>query len=52
VSSNYTIIVAPVSATFPVVTIFLARIFFGEKLEFNQKTGVILVLIGLILLSI
>lgn len=51
-SSNYTIIVAPVSATFPVVTIFLARIFFGEKLEFNQKTGVILVLIGLILLSI
>jgi len=52
VSFHYTVIVAPVSATFPVVTIFLAWIFFGEKLEFNQKTGVILVLLGLILLSI
>lgn len=52
VSFNYTVIVAPVSATFPVVTIFLARIFFREKLEFNQKIGVIFVLIGLIILSI
>ena len=45
-------IVAPIISAFPAVTIILARIFFKEILEINQKVGVVSVLIGLILLSI
>ena len=52
VNSEYTSIVAPISATFPMVTIILAKIFFKETLETNQKIGIISVLCGLVLLSI
>jgi drug/metabolite transporter (DMT)-like permease len=52
VTSEYTAIVAPIGAAFPMVTILLARIFFKEILDINQKIGIVSVLVGLILLSI
>lgn len=52
ITSEYTAIVAPVSAAFPAVTIFLARLFLKERLEMNQKIGVISVLAGLIVLAV
>jgi drug/metabolite transporter (DMT)-like permease len=45
-------VVAPIAATFPMVTILLARIFFKEKLFWNQALGIAGVISGLILLSI
>lgn len=51
VASEYTAIVAPIGAAFPMVTIILARIFFKETLDVNQKIGIVSVLTGLVLLS-
>ncbi len=51
ITSEYTVIVAPIGAAFPVITIILARIFLKETLELNQKIGIISVLCGLVLLS-
>ncbi len=45
-------IVTPVSTIFPVVTIILARIFFKEKLFWNQVLGIAGVIGGLVLLSV
>ena len=50
INSEYTAIVAPISATSPVVTIMLAQLLLGESLDTNQKVGVVAVLIALILL--
>lgn len=52
VNSEYTAIVAPIVATFPMVTIILARIFFKESLEINQKIGIVFILIGLVILAL
>jgi uncharacterized membrane protein len=52
VASEFTAVVAPVAASFPMVTIMLARIFFHELVEINQKIGIAAVLTGLILLSL
>lgn len=52
VSYNYTAIVAPVSAAAPAITIILALLLLKERLANNQKLGMVLILIGLILLSI
>lgn len=52
INSAYASIVAPVSAAFPLVTILLARIFFGETMEGNQKIGAAMIIAGIILLSI
>jgi len=52
INSEYTAIVAPIGATFPMITIILARIFFKERLDVNQKIGIAAVLAGLVLLSI
>ncbi|MBW2977163.1 DMT family transporter [Candidatus Woesearchaeota archaeon] len=52
ISSELTSIVAPVSSTYPIITIILARIFFKEVLEISQKIGVVSVIIGLVLLSV
>lgn len=52
VHSEYVSIVSPVAASFPLITIILARIFLKEKLELNQKIGVMTILIGLVLLSL
>ena len=51
IASEFTAIVAPIAASFPIITIILARIFFKEVMETNQKIGVVSVLTGLILLS-
>lgn len=52
ITSEYTAIVAPIAAALPAVTMVLARIFFKETLEINQKIGIVSVLTGLVLLSI
>jgi len=52
VSFEFTSIVAPVAAAFPMVTVILARIFLKELMEINQKIGVGSVIAGLILLSL
>lgn len=51
-SSEQTAIVAPVSSTYPLITIILAQIFFREVLDLNQKIGIASVLVGLVLLSV
>lgn len=52
VGGEYASIVAPVAASFPLVTIVLARIFLKEKLVLNQLFGVAGIIAGLILISI
>jgi drug/metabolite transporter (DMT)-like permease len=52
INSAYASIVAPVSAAFPLVTILLARIFFREIMEINQKIGAAMIIAGIILLSV
>ncbi len=52
VNSEYTAIVAPISVAFPAVTVILARIFFKETLEINQKIGIIAIIAGLVLLAL
>jgi drug/metabolite transporter (DMT)-like permease len=52
VHSEYASIVAPVSASYPLVTIILAKIFLREKLAPNQTFGIVSVIAGLILISI
>ncbi|MAH01945.1 hypothetical protein CMO87_01800 [Candidatus Woesearchaeota archaeon] len=47
-----TSIIAPIVSAFPIVAIILARIFFKEILELNQKLGVVTVILGVVLLSI
>lgn len=51
-SYEYATIVAPVASTSPMVTILLARIFFQETLEMNQRIGIVSVLTGVVLLSV
>ena len=52
INLEYTSLVAPISAASPVVTIVLAKIFLGERLELNQNVGVAAVLISILLLFI
>lgn len=52
VNSDYTAIVAPITASSPIVTIALARIFFREAIDINQRIGIASFLVGLVLLSI
>lgn len=52
ITSEYTAIVAPIGAAFPIITIMLARIFLKETLETTQKIGIVSVLAGLVLLSL
>ena len=51
ITSEHTAVVAPVIAAAPAVTVLLARKYFKESVELNQKAGIISILIGLILLS-
>jgi uncharacterized membrane protein len=52
VTEEYGAVVAPIAAASPAVSIFLARIFFKEKLEINQEIGMVSVLVSLILLAL
>lgn len=52
VNHENTALVAPIAFAAPAITIILARIFFKEILELNQKIGVVAVLIGLVLLGV
>ncbi len=52
INSAYVSIVSPVAATFPVITITLARLFLKETIDFNQVIGIFSVLTGLVLLSL
>ncbi|MCX6774067.1 MAG: DMT family transporter [Candidatus Micrarchaeota archaeon] len=50
ISSSYTVMVAPVAATYPLIVILLARIFLKETLGLGQKIGIGLALLGVFLL--
>lgn len=52
VEGVYASIIAPIAASFPLVTVMLARIFLKEKIIFNQALGIAGVIAGLILISI
>ena len=52
VNSTYASIVAPVVAAAPVVTIFLALLFLKEKLAKEQKIGIFLLMLGLVILAV
>ncbi len=52
VTYTYTAIVAPISAASIIITIFLAMLFFKEKLELYQKIGMLMVIIGVIATSV
>ncbi len=52
VNSEYVSIVSPVAASFPLVTVILARVFLKEKLDLNQIIGFVGILIGLVILSL
>jgi drug/metabolite transporter (DMT)-like permease len=49
---SFASLVAPLSSSFPLVTIALAMLFFHEKLSFSQKLGVAISLTGIFLISI
>ena len=52
ISTEHTAVIAPIIATSPMITILLARIFFKEILDLNQKYGIAFVLMGLVLLAL
>lgn len=52
VTSEFGSIVAPIAASSPAISILLAKIFFKEELEINQKIGIVSVLAGLVLLAL
>ena len=52
ITSEHTAVVAPIIAAAPAVTILLARRYFNEALELNQKAGIMSILLGLVLLSV
>ncbi|MBZ9577726.1 DMT family transporter [Patescibacteria group bacterium] len=52
VEGEYASIIAPVAASFPLVTIILARIFLKERIVLNQAFGIVGIIAGLILISL
>ncbi|MFH0868571.1 MAG: DMT family transporter [Candidatus Woesearchaeota archaeon] len=52
ITSENVAIVAPIISAFPAITIILARIFFKEILELNQRVGILAIISGLILLAL
>lgn len=52
VTVSYASIVAPISAASPLVTIILAYVLLRERLAPNQKIGVAMVLLGIVLLAV
>lgn len=52
ISTQNTAITAPLISAAPTVTVILAFIFFKEKIELNQKIGMVAALSGIVLLSL
>jgi drug/metabolite transporter (DMT)-like permease len=52
INIEYSAIVAPIGAASPVVTIALAKLLLGERLEVNQKAGVAAVMAAVLLMSL
>ncbi|HHH14102.1 MAG TPA: DMT family transporter [candidate division WWE3 bacterium] len=52
ISSEYTVLIAPLMSAIPMVTIILARLFFKEALTVNQWVGFVFIISGLALLSL
>ena len=52
VSGGYVSIVGPIAASYPAITVILARIFFKERTVLNQGFGIASILAGLILISL
>jgi transporter family protein len=52
ITLQYTAIIAPIIAGVPMVTVILARIFFKERVEWNQGIGIMAILAGLVLLAL
>ena len=52
ITKEYTALVAPIISTIPLVTVVLARIFFRELLDINQKIGIFAIVAGIIILSL
>ena len=44
-------LIAPISSLYPAIAVILAIIFYKEKLVFNQKIGILTILLGLFLIS-
>jgi drug/metabolite transporter (DMT)-like permease len=51
IASEYVSIVSPMAAAYPAVTVLLGRFLLKEKLVQNQKLGVLIILVGLIILA-
>lgn len=52
VNGTFASVVAPIAGTFPLITIFLARIFLKEKITSIQTFGIVGIILGLILISL
>ncbi len=52
ISSENSVIVAPLVSASPAITVLLALIFFRESIELNQKVGIIAALSGIVILSL
>lgn len=52
ISFSSSTLVAPIIAGVPMVTVILAKVVFKEKIELNQKYGIILIVTGLVLLAL
>lgn len=50
--TNMVSLITPIASAAPAVTLLLARIFYKERLEFNQKIAALLILIGIIALNL
>jgi drug/metabolite transporter (DMT)-like permease len=51
-ASQLAVIVAPISGAAPVLTVILAFVLLKEKLDINQKAGVLLILFSIIAISV
>lgn len=52
INIGYSSVVAPIAGCYPVLFVVLARIIFKEKLANQQKLGIVLSLMGIILLAV
>jgi drug/metabolite transporter (DMT)-like permease len=51
IASEYVSIVSPMAAAYPAATVLLGRFLLKERLVQNQKLGVLIILVGLIILA-